>query len=134
MKPIICIDNEYGMMFNNRRLSQDIKQRENLSVYLQNKTICMSTYSASLYEENLFNIKIISNINEAISEFVLIEDLPIASFIDADQIIIYNWNRSYPSDVHFDIKILASYTLIEQHDFSGNSHNLITRSIYLKNH
>ena len=48
-----------------------------------------------------------------------------------DNIIIYKWNRIYPSDLYFDIDIKnGQWKLIETEEFQGSSHEKITKEIY----
>ena len=47
------------------------------------------------------------------------------------QLIVYKWNRKYPADFRLDLD-LSQWNLKEQIEFVGNSHEKITREIYVK--
>ncbi len=41
------------------------------------------------------------------------------------------WNRTYPSDLYFDINVQnEQWELIESEEFQGSSHEKITKEIY----
>ena len=61
------------------------------------------------------------------------ENLQLASFKDRiERIILYRWNRAYPGDMFFDIKLDRSWHLASAEDFAGSSHEKITKEIYVK--
>ena len=45
------------------------------------------------------------------------------------EIVLYKWNRDYPADLFFEID-LGEWKLEERKEFSGYSHEKITREIY----
>ena len=45
------------------------------------------------------------------------------------EIVLYKWNRDYPADVFFEVD-LSKWRLEERKDFSGYSHEKITKEIY----
>ena len=48
-----------------------------------------------------------------------------------DEIVLYHWNRVYPADYYFDID-LHGWTLADQKEFKGFSHDKITREIWTR--
>ena len=48
-----------------------------------------------------------------------------------DSIILYRWNRVYPADTYFDID-LSGWQLVRTGEFSGASHELITKEVYTR--
>jgi hypothetical protein len=44
------------------------------------------------------------------------------------EIIVYKWNRVYPADVEFEMP--AGFVLESSTDFTGFSHEQITKEIY----
>lgn len=132
MKVIICIDDNKGMLFNKRRQSRDAKVLEDI-VGLTNE-VWISSFSEKLFE----GIKIKVNIapmfldKAGTGEFCFVENKKLLPYEgDIEQLIIYKWNRSYPSDFKLDLD-LNEWKLIETVDFIGNSHDKITREIYSK--
>ena len=45
------------------------------------------------------------------------------------EIVLYKWNRDYPADVFFEVD-LSKWRLEERKDYSGYSHEKITKEIY----
>ena len=48
-----------------------------------------------------------------------------------EKLIVFKWNREYPSDFSLDID-LSQWSLISTTDFKGNSHEKITMEVYKK--
>lgn len=135
MNIIICLDDNNGMMFNKRRQSQDIILRADLKEFIKDKDLYMNNYSYKLYKDiDNGNIKVSENFLEQCTEndFCLVEDKLLNNYINKiNNIIIYKWNRIYPSDLYFDINLTSnSWELLETKEFQGSSHEKITRIIY----
>lgn len=95
----------------------------------------MNNYSYKLYKDiDNGNIKVSENFLEQCTEndFCLVEDKLLNNYINKiNNIIIYKWNRIYPSDLYFDINLTSnSWELLETKEFEGSSHEKITRIIY----
>ena len=121
------------MMFNKRRQSQDKLLRASIKELVKGKTLFMNEYSYKLYKDiNNENIIVSENyLDECENDnFCLVENKPLNNYIEKiDNIIIYKWNRIYPSDLYFDIKN-GQWKLIETEEFQGSSHEKITKEIY----
>lgn len=135
MNIIICLDDNNGMMFNKRRQSQDRILRADLKEFIKDKDLYMNNYSYKLYKDiDNGNIKVSENFLEQCTEndFCLVEDKLLNNYINKiNNIIIYKWNRIYPSDLYFDINLTSnSWELLETKGFEGSSHEKITRLIY----
>lgn len=135
MNIIICLDDNNGMMFNKRRQSQDRILRADLKEFIKDKDLYMNNYSYKLYKDiDNGNIKVSENFLEQCTEndFCLVEDKLLNNYINKiNNIIIYKWNRIYPSDLYFDINLISnSWELLETKEFQGSSHEKITRIIY----
>ncbi|WP_302570370.1 ribonuclease Z [uncultured Clostridium sp.] len=135
MNIIICLDDDNGMMFNKRRQSQDRILRADLKEFIKDKDLYMNNYSYKLYKDiDNGNIKVSENFLEQCTEndFCLVEDKLLNNYINKiNNIIIYKWNRIYPSDLYFDINLTSnSWELLETKEFEGSSHEKITRIIY----
>ena len=60
----------------------------------------------------------------------LIEDSDIMPYMDkVTQIVLYRWNRRYPSDRKFPA-LGSEWRLVAAEDFEGNSHPVITEEVY----
>ncbi|MCD7950260.1 MAG: hypothetical protein LUG12_08390 [Erysipelotrichaceae bacterium] len=124
MKVIAAVDNRNGLMFNHRRLSQDIEMRKDMKMY---EPIYMNDYSYSLYNdcvECIVDEYFLDN-----DDYNLIENVSVKDYQNnIDEIILYKWNRNYPADFYLDID-LTLFSLIETIEFEGKSHHL-TKEIY----
>ena len=135
MNVIVCLDDNNGMMFNKRRQSQDKVLRCSIKELVKDSTLFMNEYSYKLYKDiDDGNIKVCDDFlnNCTNDDFCLVENLTLATYKNKiDTIIIYNWNRNYPSDFKFDINIKDNnWTLIKSENLKGNSHDKITKNIY----
>ena len=132
---IACVDDGMGMMFNKRRVSRDDTVIKRMIEIADNKRIWMSQYSYPLFE-NVKTENIVADdscFDKASSdEYCFIENLSVANHKDKiDKIILFRRNRSYPSDIKFDID-LNEWKMNSSEEFAGNSHECITMEVYSK--
>lgn len=132
MVVIACIDDNCGLMFNNRRQSRDRVVIEKI-VNMADGQLWMNNYSYPLFEkmgQSRINVDD-AFLNEAAEgDYCFIENCslkPYEKYIE--KIILFKWNRIYPADLHFDIS-LANWALSQSQEFVGNSHELITMEVY----
>ncbi len=156
MKLICVIDDNGGMMFNHRRQSKDRELRKNILTLAagagadqesdadgaaQTEEACkaqlwMNQYTASQFEEEELKGQAFLKISDGLSsagdqDYVFLEDQPPSEYAEqADELVIYHWNRKYPGDLKFDID-LGNWKLLQTTEFSGFSHEKITREIYV---
>ena len=131
----ITVDDRMGLAFNKRRQSRDKKLIDDLCSKTD-KDIYISSYSAILFDEHKDRIKIVEDpLSECPDDgFCFVEMTELGIHIDSiSELIIYYWNRLYPSDKKLDINIESTeFKLIKCYDFTGNSHDKITKFIYVK--
>ncbi len=125
-----------GLMFNGRRQSQDSVLRERM-IQLSAKTkLWMNRYSENQFKENNASHINVSDyfLNEAVKgEYCFVENRKVKDYEPSVEIIIlYKWNKTYPSDMNFDID-LCNWNCIRSTDFIGSSHEKITEEIYTRN-
>ena len=135
MNIIVCIDDHNGMMFNKRRVSQDKLVREDVLNNLHGKKLMMNSYSFHMFkEEDTSLIEVIDNLPVFTDCFQFIEDIDISlKEKEIDLLIIYYWNRKYPSDFSFKIDMnKQEWKLISEKEFVGNSHDKITKRVFEK--
>lgn len=136
MTIILCLDNRNGLMFNNRRLSRDENVIRDIIELLNGQKLYCLEYSRSLFqhygfEEHLYVMEsIYTNMSDTIW-FIENVDFDIHLF-PVSCFIVYYWNRIYPADTVLDQSILEGYKLLSSKDFSGTSHENITKKIYVK--
>lgn len=132
---IACCENSYGMMFNNRRVSQDNYVIDKIIGLTKGTKLWVSNYSYSLFEKkNPENINVSEMfLSEASNnEYCFIEKEQVSKYQKwIDEIILFRWNRDYPSDQTFDID-LSEWELVSQDEFQGDPHEKITMEVYRK--
>ena len=125
-----------GMMFNKRRQSRDGKVMEDVLKYA--RKIWIHPFSEKLFEdvEDKNDVEIIVDENflqkAEKGEHCFVENQELMSYSDnIEQIIIYCWNRKYPSDFKLDLD-LNNWEPKEVTEFVGCSHEKITKTILEK--
>ena len=136
MKLIVCVDDRMGMMFNKRRQSKDAKVREDiLSMLEAGKRLFVSPYTAKQFlpeEQEKLYVSETFLLEATGDDICFIEDSDSSELVDkVESIILYRWNRHYPSDQYFTLD-LSKYELIASCDFVGNSHPEMWKEEYRK--
>lgn len=129
-----CIDDNYGMMFNGRRQSQDRLVREDILKEAENARLWMNSYSAKQFSAGSGRILTDEYFMDkaAQQDFCFIENISAKKYeTRTDKILLYAWNRTYPADFYFDLSLAKDWILIKEIDFKGYSHELIKKSIYV---
>ena len=130
MNVIICLDQNNGMLSNNRRQSRDRIVRKNILEYINGAKLYMDEYSLKQFsEDKADNIVVCDNFSNAEdSDFCFVEK----QHINTEQInklIVYRWDKIYPADVSFGMNKIK-LNLTETLEFQGYSHEKIVREIY----
>ena len=107
MNVIICLDQNNGMLFNNRRQSRDRIVRKNILEYIN-------------VDNNL------ENATEHDFCFVERQEVRIE---EINKLIVYRWDKIYPADKYFNMDDIKC-NLVETLEFQGYSHEKIIREIY----
>lgn len=132
---IICIDDDGGTMFNNRRQSKDVKLIEKVIDITKGSKLWLNKYSYDLFENtDTVNINIDESfLSEAqTGEFCFVENNAVKPFEKRiEKLIVFRWNRSYPYDRKFDIDF-STWQLVDSTDIVGKSHTKITMEEYIK--
>lgn len=132
MKLIICIDENNGMLFNQRRQSRDKELIKHIKNLVWGKRLWINSFSEKLFE-GICEYSLINNFFEiGKDDYCFIENFdPKMLEEQIDELILYNWNRSYPADTYFNI-CLDSWRLVYEQELIGSSHERITERIYQK--
>lgn len=126
----ICIDDRNGISFNKRRQSRDGALIKNLAELAGDKKILIGSYSQPLFTEGKAAVDDSFIENAADDDICFAENTDPAAFADRiNGIILYRWNRHYPSDKKFTLD-LSEFELVSSEEFAGSSHDKITREIY----
>lgn len=133
MTVIFCLDENKGMLFNNRRLSRDAMVFEDIQTYLTG-TLKINSFSEKLVSASGVNYEIFNNFvtNPDSDSFYYIENISVKENLNKiNRIIVYWWNRKYPSDTKLDFDPLeCGYKSTSVYEFVGKSHEKITREIF----
>ena len=125
MTLIVSLDDKNGMMFGTKRQSRDSVLTERILKMTEGKNLVLSPYSASLFEgkQELVTTDDPAAIASG-EDFLFVENTPLpqAGF---DTLLIYRWNRRYPSTRFFTLST-EGFELAERVDFAGSSHDCIT--------
>ena len=129
----VTVDDKMGIAFNKRRQSRDKLLIEDLCKNTE-ADIYVTSYSAPLFEDFPDRIKIV---DDPISDCpeggcCFLELTEISNHVNnISKLIIYRWNKIYPSDKKLEIDANeCNLKLVSSYDFTGKSHNKITKEIY----
>ena len=131
----MCIDDNGGMLFNKRRQSRDLSVIKKISAISENGVLRMNEYSKVLFSDSGINNITVSRafLDEASGgEWCFVETEKLKAYAsEIEKIIVFRWNRIYPSDFVLDIS-LDKFNLVSSEDFPGNSHEKITMEVYVQ--
>ena len=137
MKVIVCVDDNNGMMFNNRRQSRDRNIIDDIVQNVVGGNLLMAPYSETLFKNS--NIKAFFLAEDILDEaapedYCFIDNKSLLPYsYRIDELIIYRWNRKYPADMYLDIDpAKLSLKLVSATEFVGSSHEKITKELYKK--
>ena len=130
MKIVICLDDDFGMMFGGRRQSRDKVLCEKAISLAENGKFYINSFSEKLFAD-FSGVTVANDMLEIAGEndvCFLENALPPEN---ASELIVFKWNRRYPGDMHFE-PLKNGFSLVSSEDFQGNSHEKITMDIYKK--
>jgi hypothetical protein len=151
MRLVVCTDSRGGMMFNKRRTTYDRCVTEDILRDADGGKLLIAPYSEKIFRIALFTDedevpKIDPEREDALpytvsdsplddaenGDTVFIEDRDTSAYIGKiTEIVIYNWNLTYPYDRQFDIDPTTDgFKLISVNEFPGISHDIITKSVF----
>lgn len=133
MTLILCADERNGLLFNHRRLSRDSALCAHILELCGEKTIWMNAYSASIFPPNTPNIRVCENFTEEVKsgECCFVENTEFSPILQrVKRIVLYRYNRSYPSDTKLPDDLFFGRELVSTVDFAGSSHSCITQEVY----
>ena len=130
-----CLDDGLGMMFCGKRQSRDRLLIRDLLQSIEDRPLWIHPYSKPLFEgtaaPNVSEHPMEDCPNGAVC--FLETEPPTAHLPQIERILLYRWNRLYPSDLRFQIHPLQlGYRLTEASELVGSSHDKITKEVYEK--
>ena len=130
LKIIICLDDNNGMLFNNRRQSRDRLLTADIIENLKDEKLNIFEFSNLLFAEYPEKICICTELTKGEAHFI--ENVDLKPFEDSiRELTVYRWNRAYPADFTCDVDF-GKFTLVCETEFAGSSHEKITKQIYIK--
>ena len=131
----VVLDDDEGMMFFGKRQSRDRVLIEELISSSENTPIYIHPYSKLLFPD-LSRVTVSDDPLHDCPDggTVFVEHLPLTPHLgDIGKMIVYRWNRLYPSDKKFDIDLArCGFTRLSLSEFPGSSHDKITKEVYRK--
>lgn len=136
MRLIVCVDADNGLSFCGRRQSRDKVLCQRILELTEDSLLWMDTYSSCMFsgaENRIF-------VRDACLELAGEDDWCFAELQDlascaakVNTLVIYRWNRRYPSDRKLPPVLLAEpFRLMSRRDFAGFSHDRITEEVYCR--
>jgi len=128
----VCIDEKKGLQFNRRRQSRDRAQQEDLLALCGGQPLRIAPASAALFDWAGERVTAAEGFLEKATpgEICFVEEnVPVSVEGRIEAVILYHWNRAYPADTWLKLD-LSAFRLIERVEFTGKSHDTITRERY----
>ncbi|BFK87017.1 hypothetical protein I4200191B4_13230 [Pseudoflavonifractor gallinarum] len=138
MHVIVCLDDRGGMLFHQRRQSRDRAVQSDILQMCRGEVLWMNRYSQALFPDAEGNaIRTAEDFLEqaGAGEYCFVETCaslrPYEKNIE--HLILYRWNRHYPSDARLDLDPAAEgWRQIGCTEFPGHSHERITKEVYTR--
>lgn len=129
---VMCLDDDNGVLFNNRRQSRDAKVSADIFKTSKGR-LFISEYSKTLFKR-FEGVTVGEEFpycaedgDYCFAECEITKD----AAEKAEGFIIYRWNRKYPKDVSFDISLEElGFKLEETKEFKGSCHDKITKEVF----
>lgn len=105
---IACVDDNLGMLFNNRRQSMDRVLRSRLLERCKGCNLWMNAYSRGQFDETAEGITVDEDFmaKAGSDDYCFAENISVKPYEkEVQKIILYRWNRVYPADLYFDIDL-----------------------------
>lgn len=126
MVPIICVDNHMGILFNNRRQSEDPALIDHLLNLCDGNKLIIGRQSISLFPRGANVVPLIGYLDEAgPTDLVFVEENISDRLSQVRQMVICKWNRDYPADVTLKVDPKEWHKVVLD-EFEGDAHPKIT--------
>lgn len=131
MHLIFCVDEQCGLSFCGRRLSRDQEVSEHILQLSNGHPLWMSPNSASLFPKATGIVDPDFLKKASIGDYCFAEaPITVDSVHGLESVILYRWNRRYPSTEKLCREILTGMHLSHTEEFPGKSHEKITMERY----
>lgn len=136
MHIILVVDDNWGMSFNNRRQSRDRVLTERILELTASAHLWIRESSLKLFPDPPAHLIIDDEfpIKAESGDYCFVENVALLPTIEKfEGIIVFHWNRVYPSDQVFDRTFLeGGWLLTSTSEFVGHSHEKITMERYVR--
>lgn len=136
MHIILTVDDNWGMSFNHRRLSRDKVLNKRILELSSPAHLWISEASQKLFTDHPAHLVIDNDFTSkaGVGDYCFVESADFFPTMERiEDIIVFHWNRTYPSDQVFDRNILTTaWMLASSSDFEGHSHEKITEERYVR--
>lgn len=133
MRAVICVDDDFGRLFADRRQSRDRRLCEDISKTVGDGTLYIEKYSEPLFSELCRKICVCEEPPKEENAFFFFEKTDPNGYGEfVSEWIVYHWNRLYPSDEKFSKELLVGFRLVSTSEFEGTSHKRITKEVYVR--
>ena len=135
MTVFVCVDDELGMTFFGKRQSRDSVVIKDM---IKTARVARGVLVALPFSEKLLSgedgVRIDADAIKNGADFLFIENEALSPFLDKiDKLIVYRWNRLYPSDKKLDTPPEKNgFHLLLRSEFKGSSHDVITKEVFVK--
>lgn len=126
MTVALCIDDENGRLFCQKRQSRDRVLLEDVKKESEGKLLILP------FSQNLLKDGAQLRPDTQEDGFYFLEDQPLAPLkFRITKLILYRWNRLYPADFYLDLSPQdLGLHLVRTEEFCGSSHPVITKEVY----
>ena len=138
MKIFVAVDDNNGILFNNRRVSKDKALRQRILDIVGDNTLYITEFSRKQFKDEIESGEFKIDIDEDMlfwaddEDYCFVEDVNTDGFFNfISDIYLYRWNREYPADTYFSFPD-EEYDLVSTEDFSGFSHDTITEKHFVR--
>lgn len=131
MKLIVCIDDRMGIAYNHRRISGDREVLSKIKEITEGSLLYVSPASQEMMDEAGIHCTGVPDYLTKCGEndYCFLEFDKFPESIKPKELILFRWNRHYPSDVKFDFD-RDKWNLESTIEFPGYSHEKITEEVY----
>ncbi|MBE6718356.1 MAG: ribonuclease Z [Ruminococcaceae bacterium] len=132
MTVFVCVDDNMGVAFNNRRQSRDSAIVSTVMEMTRGKKLYMNEYSKRLFSgEDVIVCENYMDIAEE-NDFCFAENVSLAEYNEKIKtVVLFKWNKIYPNDKKLEISF-EDRELQDSFDFVGSSHDKITCEVWTK--
>lgn len=133
---IVCLEERKGMQFGGRRVSRDRVVTEKICELCKGQPLWIDPASAGLFAEQEKNGNIrLQKAKDFLKiagegEYCFVENANLEEVEEKiEKMIVFWWNRRYPSDRKLDLN-LSAWKKTSEEEFAGYSHEKVTKEVY----